>query len=34
MNGTGLGDMELWQEKHDGNRNIAPRIIRTFDDIK
>ena len=28
MNGTGLGDIGLWQEKYHRNRNIAIRIVR------
>jgi len=32
--GTGLGDMGLWQEKYHEKTNISPRIVKTFDDRK
>jgi len=34
MNGTGLGDRVLWYEKYHQKKNIAPRIVKTFDDRK
>jgi hypothetical protein len=34
MNGAGLGDRVLWQEKYHEKTNIAQRIVKTFDDRK